>query len=245
MTRAIVERVVDLSREISPETPMFRAYPAPAFVPWTTRAAHGFLAEALFLVTHTGTHVDAPWHCLPDGRTIERFPPSRFVVPARLLDLRFVRPRARIGEAVLRRALKGFPFPRGDAAVLWTGWERKAGRPSYLLDNPGLTPDGARALHRWGAPLVGIDTANLDHPDAARLEAHEILLRDEVFVLENLANLGAIRAERFLLVALPLPLRGATGSPVRAVALVNPSTRVDGAERSREEGFRRRRRRTP
>lgn len=220
MPSVTFRRVIDLSQEVSPDTPMFPAYPAPSFVPWTTREAHGFLAEAMFLVSHTGTHVDAPLHCLPGGKTVDALPPSRFIVAARLVDLRPLGPRARIDTARLRRALHGTPLRRGEAAVLRTGWERRAGRRSYLDSNPGLVPDGARALVRWGASLVGIDAANIDPPDATHLAAHEILLDAQVFVLENLANLGDIRADRFTLVALPLKLRGATGSPIRAVALV-------------------------
>lgn len=213
-------RVVDLSQEISHDMQMFPAYPPPTFVPWTTREAHGFLAEAMFLVSHTGTHVDAPLHCVPSGRAIHSYPVGRFVVPARLLDVRPQRARGRIDAPTLRRALKGTPLGRGEAAILRTGWETKRGRDAYLYANPGLTPDAARALASWGASFAGVDTANIDHPKASRLVAHEILLDAGVLVLENLANLGAIRADRFTLLALPLRLRGATGSPIRAVALV-------------------------
>ncbi len=94
------------------------------------------------------------------------------------------------------------------------------GRTSYLSENPGLDRHGAEAIVESGASLVGIDTANLDLPDAADFPAHHALLRADMPIVENLANLGAIRASAFTLVALPLRLRGATGSPIRAVALV-------------------------
>lgn len=213
-------RVVDLSQEIRSDLQMFPAYPQPAFLPWTTREAHGFLAEALFLSSHTGTHVDAPIHCLPEGRSIDSFAPTRFIVPARLLDLRRLRARARIDRPALRRALDGVPLRRGEAAILRTGWESKRGTGAYLDDNPGLTADAARHLVRAGASFAGVDAANIDPPGALRLRAHEILLAGGVLVLENLSNLAAIRADRFTLIALPLRLRGATGSPIRAVALI-------------------------
>ncbi|MGQ0796268.1 MAG: cyclase family protein [Methanobacteriota archaeon] len=220
MSSVVFRRVVDLSQEISADTQMFPAYPPPTFLPWTTREAHGFLAEAVLLASHTGTHVDAPLHCIPGGRAIHGYRAGRFVAPARLLDVRPPRARGRIDARALRRALKGTPLRRGEAAIVRTGWEATRGRRAYLTDHPGLTVDAARALASWGASFAGVDTANIDHPDAPRLVAHEILLDAGVLVVENLANLGAVRADAFTLLAHPLRLRGATGSPIRAVALV-------------------------
>jgi len=213
-------RVVDLSQEITPDLQVFPAYPKPAFLPWTTREAHGFAAEALFLISHAGTHIDAPLHYRPEGHALHELRPSRFVARAQLLDLRPQKPRARIRPRALRRALGRRRLARGDAILLRTGWERMRGRDAYLDSNPGLTGEGAALLVRWGASLVGVDTANLDLPDATDFPGHHTLLAADVPILENLSNLGAIRADTFTLVALPLRLRGATGSPVRAVALV-------------------------
>ena len=213
-------RVVDLTQEISPDLQMFSAYPKPTFIPWTTREHHGFLAEVMFLATHTGTHVDAPWHYRPEGKRIHEFPPSRFVARCHLLDLRPRRAKSRIGSGAIRAALRAITVRRGDAVILRTGWEAKRGRDAYLNENPGLDGSGAEALVRAGASLVGIDTANIDLPDAADFPAHHALLRASVPILENIANLRAVHATTFTLIALPLRLRGATGSPIRAVALV-------------------------
>jgi len=213
-------RIVDLSQEISPDLQMFPAYPKPSFLPWTTREHHGFLAEALFMVSHSGTHVDAPWHYRPEGKKIHELPVSKFVVRCRLLDLRPQRAQARIGAAVVRRAVRASGFARGDAVILRTGWEVKRGRDAYLFENPGLDRSGAEELVRSGASLVGVDTANVDHPNASDFPAHHTLLRAGVPIVENVANLADLRASTFTLVALPLRLRGATGSPIRAVALV-------------------------
>ncbi len=220
MASIAYSRIVDLSQEISPELQMFPAYPKPSFLPWTTREHHGFLAEALFIVSHSGTHVDAPWHYRPEGKKIHELPVSKFVVRCRLLDLRPQRAKARIGAAVLRKAARATGFARGDAVILWSGWETRRGRDAYLFENPGLGGRGAEELVRWGTSFVGVDTANIDHPDAGEFPAHHSLLKAGIPIIENVANLADVRASTFTLVALPLRLRGATGSPVRAVALV-------------------------
>ncbi len=217
-----VSRIVDLSQEIGPDTQMFPAYPQPAFTPWTTREAHGFLAESLFLVSHTGTHVDAPFHMEPDGRTIDRIPLDRFFVRAHVLDLHDLGPRTRIGPGDLRAAksARGHPVERGDAVLVRTGWERKRGTSAYLEANPGLSAAAGRGLVGWGVSLVGIDCPNVDVAGETGYGAHHALLAAGVPVIENVANLGRVGSGPFTLAAFPLRLRGASGSPVRLVALV-------------------------
>jgi len=68
--------------------------------------------------------------------------------------------------------------------------------------------------------LVGVDTANVDHPNDSDFPAHHTLLRAGVPIVENVVNLADLRVSTFTFVALPLRLRGASGSPIRAVALV-------------------------
>lgn len=215
-------RLVDLSFEISPDTPMFPAYPQPAFTQWTTREVHGFLAESLFLVSHTGTHVDAPFHMEPSGPTIDEIGVERFFAPAHVLDLHDLAPRKRIGPAELRtaRAALNRPLAPGDAVLLRTGWERKRGRPAYLAANPGLTAAAGRALVSWGVSMAGIDTPNIDPAGVVGYGAHHALLAADVPVLENVTNLAAVGSRPFHLAAFPLRLRGASGSPVRLVAFV-------------------------
>ncbi len=215
-------RLIDLSQEIGPDTQMFPAYPQPTFTQWTTRAVHGFLAESLFLVSHTGTHVDAPFHMEPDGKRIDELSLGRFYAPAHVLDLHDVPARARIGPGPLKEARAALPHPvvDGDAVLIRTGWERRRGTAAYLEDNPGLTAAAGRALASWGVSMAGIDCPNIDPVGDPTYGAHHALLGAGVLVLENVANLGALGSRPFHLAAFPLRLRGASGSPVRLVALV-------------------------
>ncbi len=214
-----VSRIVDLSQDIGPDTQMFPTYPQPAFTQWTTREAHGFFAESLFFVSHTGTHVDAPFHMEPRGPTIDRIPLDRFFARAQVLDLHDLGPRTRVGPADLRAA-RAHPFGKGDAVLVRTGWERKRGTAAYLAANPGLTAAAGRTLVSWGAGLVGIDCPNVDVAGENRYGAHHALLSAGVPVIENVANLDRVGSRPFTLVAFPLRLRGVSGSPVRLVALV-------------------------
>src|SRR5256885_1847548 len=117
-------RVVDLSQAVGPETQMFPAYPPPSFTQWTTREVHGFLAESMFLISHTGTHVDAPFHFEPKGRKLHELPIDRFIAPRHGLDLRVLRVLAS-GAAPQHAGNVGFAAPRRRARGVS---DRAAGR---------------------------------------------------------------------------------------------------------------------
>ncbi|HPS78619.1 MAG TPA: cyclase family protein, partial [Thermoanaerobaculaceae bacterium] len=133
-------RVVDLSHPIHPAMPVYPGTPRPSITPANTIADHGFAERLLTLSSHTGTHMDAPAHLLPEGRTLDTFPAGRFVGPGCVLDLD---PRA-TANAHLRdheERLRACSF-----ALLRTGWSRYWGTPEYLLGFPTLTTKAAAWL---------------------------------------------------------------------------------------------------
>ena len=214
-------RIFDLSQTLRPSMQVFPGYPATTFIPWATKEVQGYDSEALFCITHAGTHVDAPVHFVKNGKGIDKVPLESLHTPARRLDLRRIGPKGKIGAKELRTATAAKPTDLwGHAVLLWTGWDAHLGRPRYLEQNPGLTKEGATFLIEAGAVSVGIDAANLDHPDAPDFPAHHVLLGHGVPIIENLTRLGKIPVDRFRLSAVPLNLEGASGSPVRAIAIV-------------------------
>lgn len=106
-----------------------------------------------------------------------------------------------------------------DVVLLRTEWDRNLGKPEYLTNYPGVSKDGAEFLASKSVTAVGVDSPNIDHPEDATFPAHTTLLSKEILVLENLYNVRAIQKTRFRFIALPLRLIGATGSPVRAIAI--------------------------
>lgn len=106
-----------------------------------------------------------------------------------------------------------------DVVIVRTGWERFTGRAEYLTSYPGLTKDAAEYLISRNATAVGVDSPNPDHPDDSTFPFHNTLLPRGILIIENLANLGELTKKRFRFVGLPLKIRDATGSPIRAVAI--------------------------
>jgi kynurenine formamidase len=208
--------VIDLTMQISPRTLVFPGSPQPSFIAWSTFAAHGYDSEVVHMSTHTGTHMDAPSHFARGRLAIDRILPCRFVSPAVLIKI-----EKKAGQTISRSELsKEEEIKKGDAVVIATGWERHYGR-QYMSKNPGLSRDAAEYLVEKKVNAVAIDGPSIDPGHDEKFTAHNVLLPAGVLVIENLCNLHKIgKKKRFTLVAAPLKLAGATGSPVRALAIV-------------------------
>ena len=207
--------LVDLTREISPETQVFPAYPKVAVLLWAKHEVHGFRAEILHMATHTATHLDAPLHFIEDGQTVDQLSLEVFTGYAVAVDVRGER---EVSRDLLRKRLDEAPYQAGDAVFLYTGWEHRYGSREYLSENPGLSAEAAQLLVDVRAKLVGIDTRSLDPATSTTFPAHRILLKTGIPIIENLCNLSKILQSRVKYYAFPLKIEGATASPVRVVA---------------------------
>jgi len=206
--------IVDLTMAISPLTRVFPGSPQPAFIKWSTFGVHGYDSEVMHMSTHTGTHMDAPSHFAPGMASIDQVPAARLVSSAVLLRVR------KGADGTIDVAdIMDEEIMEGDAVVFATGWEKHEGA-EYMTRNPGLSQDAARYLVEKKVNAVGIDGPSIDPGFDEKFAAHNILLPAGVIVVENLGNLGRIEGKKFTLVAAPLKLAGASGSPVRALALL-------------------------
>jgi kynurenine formamidase len=220
------QRVFDLSQELFSGMQVFPLHSPTHILPWAKLEAYGFRSEAIFCNGHAGTHVDAPYHFLKEGRSMDKTPLDRFFGPAIVYDLTHLHPKGRITSAQLEQLSAAEIAPRqGDIVLLRTGIDSYLGRPEYLTDYSGLSEDGAAFLTNRGVKAVGTDGAGIDHPDEATCPVHNLLLPREILIYENLANLESLlkvaRGKRFAFTALPLKIQQGTGSPVRAMAVVD------------------------
>lgn len=210
--------IIDLTQTIRHEMHVFDPSARPLTIPWARTDVQGYEAEVIFMSTHTGTHMDAPYHFDPTGIKIDEVPAERFVADAILLDI-----GKKAKEYVTSDDIKrsGADINKGSVVIIRTGWEKHLPDDDYLSSNPGISKDAAEYLAAKQVNMVGIDTANVDHPSDGSFTVHKVLLPKGILIVENLCNLGEIRQPRFKLVVLPLKIRGASGSPVRAIAIID------------------------
>lgn len=208
-------RVIDLTMRITPSIRVFPGSPRPSFIPWSRFDSQGYDSEAMFMSTHTGTHIDAPSHFAPGLSSIDRIPPSRLVCSAVL-----IKTPKKANELIEREELAVNQIRQGDTVVIATGWEKRASRNKYMTENPGLSAEAAKYLVKKKVNAVAIDGPSIDAGIDIKFTAHNILLPRNIVIAENLCNVSKIMTNRFMLVLSPLKLGGATGSPARILAVV-------------------------
>ena len=211
-------KVHDLTLNISEKIPTFPGSPVPHFIQWASLDKDDYNIEMLFLSTHTGTHIDAPYHFVKSGKKIHELDPSRFLQNAILIKVR-ARPNYAITKSdIISFEKKHGKIPNNSTIIFATGWNDTTSRKDFFEKNPGLAESAAKYLVSKKTNLVGIDSPSIDVGSDSKYTAHHVLLKGNVLILENLCNLSKIGTIHFNLVAIPLKLQNATGSPVRAIA---------------------------
>jgi kynurenine formamidase len=197
--------------------------PLPVFEPVGLIPRDGYSIERVSCLTHTGTHLDAPYHFLEDGLTVDRIPPEKLIGRAAVLDLRNDLSGPLIGADLLRSHWpKSF---QPEVVLVETGWShQRAPTRLYLYDFPGLTPEAAVWVADQGIRGIGTDTLGIDPFSNTDFEAHKILLGRGIWILEALDHLDALSEDRsYTLVAAPLKIAGASGAMARVFALEDGS----------------------
>lgn len=214
-------RLVDLTHPISPETPVFPTDPRTIIIPLARFGAHAFESEAIFLSTHAGTHVDAPSHFIKGAKQLHQIEPDRLIRDAVVLDLSHKKPRESIEDEDIEATEEhaGLAIRENEIVLLKTNWDQHFGSSDYFSEHPGLAKSGAEFIELKHVSAVGVDIPNIDHPKDSSYPAHNLLLGNDILVIENLCNLGALSEPRVRFLALPLLIKGVTGSPIRAVAM--------------------------
>ena len=181
-----------------------------------------FNAEQIRLNSHTGTHLDAPFHFFPEGITIDRMDVSLFQGDAVIVDLR--------GRIVPKEGIQAAAFEpyadriqSGTIVLLATGWgPKRSFDQEYMYDWPYLTGEAAEWLKAKGIKGVGIDAMSMGGwYDGTGRPCHEALLSAGIWILEELVFPDELveRGECYL-PAYPIKLQGFSGAPARAVAAV-------------------------
>ncbi|MGZ4905447.1 MAG: cyclase family protein [Halobacteriota archaeon] len=209
-------RVIDLSQTISVDTPVYPGDPVPRIELLSTVELAGAKMTLLALGMHTGTHVDTPSHILPEERTIDELPLEAFYGPAWVFDVARTAQKSPVQSDDLDT---GSPLCKGDIALIYTGASegKTSNEPhvhSYLDDS------AAEWLIERRVKAVGTDSLSVDRYDSETYDVHRKLLSHNIVLFENLSsNLRLITARYVLFFGVPLRLKEAEASPIRAFAV--------------------------
>lgn len=183
---------------------------------WTSRTEAGADCNisALTLCAHAGTHLDSPFHLLPGSRTLDMYPLQRFITLAQVVSVKEEE------KSIQPFALQGLEIRTGEALLFRTnnstrGLLKKADfRERFVY----LSAEAAQLCVDSGVGMVGIDYLSVDRFGDEALPAHRCLLENDVLILEGI-DLQGVPPGRYLLLCLPLRIKGGEASPVRAVLI--------------------------
>lgn len=185
------------------------------------------MMSRLEILTHIGTHIDAPCHFLDEDRrwSIEQIPLERLVGPGRVVPLTHLQPRQAVtAEAILDT---GVVIDESVIPILYTGWtERAWGTDEFWNESIYIDVSAAALLVEKKVKAVAFDCfpeapfwlgIEADQPPGRN---HKTLLGNETIMIQLVTNVSTLKNEDFTLVAAPLPLEGLDGSPARVLAIV-------------------------
>jgi len=214
-------KIIDLTLTISDKIPTFPGSPKPHFIEWETIPKDGYNLELLFLSSHTGTHIDAPFHFVKNGKKIHEITPERLVNEAILIRVRKKAKQPISKTDIQKFEQKNGKIENGSTVVFYTEWQKNLNKEFYFTKNPGLSISAAKYLASKKINMVGIDSPSIDLGTDSKFSVHHILAKNNILIVENLANLNKIKSNKFHLTTSPLKLKNATGSPIRAFAFVD------------------------
>jgi len=167
--------------------------------------ADGVNESTLHINLHTGTHMDANWHVLENGSTIEEIDLAKCITPCKVLDF------THVNNCITREDLMTKEIQKDDFILLKT---RNSFTDDFDFGYVYLSSDGAEYLQNIGIKGVGIDSLGIERNQAGH-PTHRALLSKNIVILEGL-RLKDIKEGKYILCAPPLKIKGADGSPVRA-----------------------------
>ena len=213
-------KVIDLTHTISPDMTHDTGVITPT-LHVTGSVSNGSIYQCTTinnLFCHIGTHLDCPTHMLPTGYTTDTQDVGFFIGKAVVIDIRHYPEGSEVGmEAIADYNLDGIEF-----VLFHDGWCRNFTDPVKFY---GAYPVLSMALIEYFGKHktvrgIGVESNSLDIAHDEKQLRHKRFLRYGTTIIECLNNLDLLLGKPFVFAAFPLKLKGAEGSPVRAVAIL-------------------------
>jgi kynurenine formamidase len=229
-----MQKIIDLSQDIYQGMPVYPGHLNTVIWDYHTheetakRLEGGFCytTNGLIMSDHGPTHVDSISHVNPDPEapSIDQMPLETFCGPALCLDVSEFPERSTMNSEVIKSAEKraDIEIRQNDIVLFYTGhFDRNYGKPEWVEAYSGFNEEAAeylleeKKIKNWG-----VDAPSTDTPGDLSYPVHMVTRKTGIPHMENLCNLHLVAGKRFTFFGLPLRIRGGSGSPIRAVALL-------------------------
>lgn len=207
-------KIFDITVSINPKLPTWPGDPKVSIERFSKiEEGEDANVSRLDISVHTGTHVDAPFHFVDGGRTVDQLLLNDLIGPAQVVEL------PEEVEKIDAVMVGGAGIIPGTRRVLFKTQNSKlwSHTDEFQENFVAITADGAEELVKLGIRLVGVDylsVAPFDDP----VPTHRILLSNQVIAIEGV-NLTDVPAGHYELICLPMKLEGCDGAPARVVLI--------------------------
>ena len=185
------------------------------------------MISVLSILVHNGTHIDAPRHMMEKGSPIDQMPLGQLVKEGVLINLPNKGPNSIVTMKDIEES--GVELGPNRIPVIHTGFTEKTwGKPEFWTQMPYLEAGVGALMASKGVPAVAMDVfpekplwrgVKLD-PGEVWVANHLALFEKGIPLIQFVTNLSLIGTNKFVLIALPLNIKGGDASPARVVALV-------------------------
>ena len=236
------QTIIDLSHDYSKETIYWvtaKQFDMDTVFAGQTEGGFYYSANNFSTAEHGGTHLDPPIHIAEKGLTVDQIPLESLIGPAIKIDVSRKALANRdylisIEDLKSWESNTGIDIPKGSIVLLETGYskfypdhvkymgtDQRGPEAVELLHFPGLSEEAAIWLtENRSIKAIGIDTPSIDYGQSKLFKAHVVLLSNNIPAFENLTNLDKVPVKDFQIIALPMKIKGGSGAPLRAVALI-------------------------
>ncbi|MBI2134714.1 cyclase family protein [Candidatus Woesearchaeota archaeon] len=205
-------KIYDISMEIKEDIAVWKNKESkkPKFIITARYGKDSMNESRIDMDLHTGTHADAFFHMLAKGKTIEKIPLEKFIGNCIVLDFTRAKNKITINDIKKNNNIK--KIKKEDIVLLKT---RKSPMKKFDYNFTYLEKTGAKYLADKNLKLIGIDTLGIERNEKNH-DTHKILFKKNIPVIEGL-ELSKIRQGRYFFIGLPLKIKDADASPLRAV----------------------------
>jgi kynurenine formamidase len=227
-------KIIDLSQEIYQGMPVYPGHLKT--VVWTHMSHEecqrqlgtdfSYETRGIMLCDHGPTHIDSVSHLSrdPNAESIDQLDLWKCITSAICLDVSDISLKTQFGVDKIRSELDrwGIDIEKGDTVLFHTGhYSRYYGKPEYMTDYPGLNREATEFIIDKGCVNFGVDSPSPDMWYDKTYPCHSVCGERAITHIENLCNLDLLVGKRFTFIGLPLKIQGGTGSPIRAVAVLD------------------------
>jgi kynurenine formamidase len=185
-----------------------------------------FRVQTIEMSCGFGTHIDAPAHCMPSGKTIDELDLNDLISPCVVID---ISQKAHAGYQCTIEDIINFEnqyqlIEPHYFVIIWTGWSKYWDFPEKYRNHlmfPTVSKEAAELLIARNILGLGVDTLGPDTPESG-YPVHQIMLSQGKYLVENIAYAPPATGS-FVLIA-PLPIVGGTEAPVRLIGLIKDET---------------------